>query len=209
MIPGPTVLTVVSYSLSHGKQAAIPVIAGATLGNILALTVSLLGLGVVLSTSAFWFTLVKWAGGGYLLYLGINLFLSGVSPLREGAGIGPGSPRQIFFNTFMVTALNPKGIIFFVAFLPQFVNPADDATVQLWVLASTFVIAGLLGTVVYTVFAVYIGRILASTQARQGFTIAGGSLLCAAGVWDCCRSSQDEQPARPKAPETGHGMWLA
>ena len=73
IIPGPTILTVISYSMSHGRRANVPLVAAVALGDSTALVVSLLGLGALLAASAFWFTVVKWAGGLYLLYLVIKL----------------------------------------------------------------------------------------------------------------------------------------
>jgi threonine/homoserine/homoserine lactone efflux protein len=74
IIPGPTILTVISYSMSHGRRANVPLVAAVALGDSTALVVSLLGLGALLATSAFWFTAVKWVGGLYLLYLGYAVF---------------------------------------------------------------------------------------------------------------------------------------
>src|SRR6478672_6522041 len=79
VIPGPTILTVISYSIAQGRRANVPLVAAVALGDSTALVVSLLGLGALLSASAFWFTVVKWAGGLYLLYLGIKLMRAGVS----------------------------------------------------------------------------------------------------------------------------------
>jgi threonine/homoserine/homoserine lactone efflux protein len=73
IIPGPTILTVISYSVSHGYRAKIPLIIAVALGDSTALALSLLGLGALLAESAFWFQVVKWAGGLYLLFLGIRL----------------------------------------------------------------------------------------------------------------------------------------
>ena len=79
IIPGPTILTVISYSMSHGRRANVPLVAAVALGDSTALVVSLLGLGALLATSAFWFTVVKWAGGLYLIYLGIKLLRAGIT----------------------------------------------------------------------------------------------------------------------------------
>ena len=78
-IPGPTILTVISYSLASGRRANLPLVAAVALGDSTALAMSLLGLGAVLATSAFWFTVIKWAGGLYLLYLGIKMLRAGAS----------------------------------------------------------------------------------------------------------------------------------
>jgi threonine/homoserine/homoserine lactone efflux protein len=183
IIPGPTILTVISYSMAHGRRANVPLVAAVALGDSTALLLSLLGLGALLATSAFWFTVVKWAGGLYLLYLGIKLLLAGISPAELAAPAAPGSRWKLFAHTWLVTALNPKGIVFFVAFLPQFITPGAGLTQQLWVLAVTFVLLATLNATLYAVFAGSARRLLASPRAQRRFNIAGGSLLTAAGVW--------------------------
>ena len=183
VIPGPTILTVISYSLAHGRRANVPLVAAVALGDSTALALSLLGLGAVLASSAFWFTVVKSAGGLYLIYLGLRLLRHGVAPAEIAAAAAPGSRRRLFANTWLVTALNPKGIVFFVAFLPQFVTPGVDATRQLWILAATFVLMAIVNAALYTVFAAAAQRMLSSPRAQRGFDLAGGSLLCIAGIW--------------------------
>ncbi|MDM0084428.1 LysE family translocator [Variovorax sp. J31P179] len=183
IIPGPTILTVISYSVAHGKRANAPLVAAVALGDSTALVVSLLGLGALLATSAFWFTAIKWVGGLYLLYLGIKLLRAGISPAVLAAPAAPGSRWKLFANTYLVTALNPKGIVFFVAFLPQFIDPRASVTHQLWVLALTFVSMAALNATLYAVFAGSARRLLASPRAQRRFNLAGGSLLSAAGIW--------------------------
>jgi len=183
VIPGPTILTVISYSMAHGRRANVPLVAAVALGDSTALVLSLLGLGALLATSAFWFTVVKWAGGLYLLYLGAKMLRAGVSSAEWAAPAVPGSRWRLFANTYLVTALNPKGIVFFVAFLPQFIQPGVAVTPQLWVLALTFVAMATLNATLYAVFAGSARRLLASPRAQRGFNLGGGSLLSAAGVW--------------------------
>ena len=183
IIPGPTILTVISYSVAQGRRANVPLVAAVALGDSTALVVSLLGLGALLASSAFWFTLIKWAGGLYLLFLGIKLLRAGVSPAESTAPPVSASRWKLFANTYLVTALNPKGIVFFVAFLPQFLNPAAPVAPQLWVLTVTFVVMATLNATLYAVFAGSARRLLASPRAQRRFNFAGGSLLSAAGVW--------------------------
>lgn len=184
VIPGPTILTVISYSMSHGKRARLPLVAAVTLGDSTALLLSLLGLGALLAASAFWFTVVKVAGGLYLLFLGIRMFRAGVSPVEAlEPAAAPASMWRLFGNTWLVTALNPKGIVFFVAFLPQFINRHADVNHQLWVLAITFVVLAMINASLYAVFASSAASFLASRRARRGFNLAGGSLLSIAGAW--------------------------
>ena len=183
IIPGPTILTVISYSMSHGRRANVPLVAAVALGDSTALVVSLLGLGALLATSAFWFMVVKWVGGLYLLYLGIKLLRAGITSADMAAPAAPASRWRLFANTYLVTALNPKGIVFFVAFLPQFLSPTANVTHQLWVLAVTFVAMASLNATLYAVFAGSARRLLSSPRAQRRFNLAGGSLLSAAGVW--------------------------
>ncbi|MGJ7607356.1 LysE family translocator [Variovorax sp. LT1R20] len=183
IIPGPTILTVISYSMSHGRRANVPLVAAVALGDSTALVVSLLGLGALLATSAFWFTVVKWIGGLYLLYLGIRLMRAGILSTEMAAPAAPASRWKLFANTYLVTALNPKGIVFFVAFLPQFISPAADVTRQMWVLAVTFVAMAALNATLYAVFASSARKLLSSPRAQRRFNLTGGSLLSAAGIW--------------------------
>ncbi len=183
VIPGPTVLTVISYSLAHGRRANFPLVAAVALGDSTALAVSLLGLGTLLAASAFWFTVVKGVGGLYLLYLGVKLLRAGIASNEPAAPALPGSRWRLFANTYLVTALNPKGIVFFVAFLPQFTNPSAGVARQLWVLATTFVVLATLNATLYAVFAGSARKVLSSSRAQRRLNVAGGSLLSAAGVW--------------------------
>ncbi len=183
IVPGPTILTVISYSMAHGRRANAPLVAAVALGDSTALVVSLLGLGALLATSAFWFTVVKLAGGLYLLYLGFKLLRAGVSAAELVTPAAPSSRWRLFGHTYLVTALNPKGIVFFVAFLPQFLDTSVPVTPQLWVLAVTFVALATLNATLYAVFAAAARRLLASPRSQRAFNLGGGSLLSAAGVW--------------------------
>ena len=183
VIPGPTVLTVISYSLSHGRRANLPLVAAVALGDSTALALSLLGLGALLAASAFWFTVVKLIGGLYLISLGVGLLRSGGRSTVGLDFVKTGSHRRLFADTYFVTALNPKSILFFVAFLPQFVTPNGHVAGQLWVLAVSFVILASVNTAMYSVFASTARKALTSPLAGRYLHLTGGSLLTAAGIW--------------------------
>lgn len=183
IIPGPTILTVISYSIAHGKRANLPLVVAVALGDSTALIGSLLGLGALLAASAFWFNLVKWAGGLYLIYLGFRLLRAGVSSIQLAVPGALTSPWRLFANTYLVTALNPKGIVFFVAFLPQFVNPNSEVAPQLGILALTFIALAILNSTLYASFASSARTFLTSPQAQRRFNLGGGSLLLVAGIW--------------------------
>lgn len=183
IIPGPTILTVISYSVAHGNRANLPLIIAVALGDSTALAVSLLGLGAVLATSAWLFTVIKWIGGLYLIYLGIRLIRAGSQPVVPESAGTLDSRWKLFANTWLVTALNPKGMIFFVAFLPQFINTSASVAPQLWILSITFVTLATLNAALYAVFATSARRLLSSPKAQRRFNIGGGSLLAIAGGW--------------------------
>ncbi|MGB1027231.1 MAG: LysE family translocator, partial [Rhodospirillaceae bacterium] len=135
MIPGPTIMLVVSYALTHGRSSAMWTVAGVGLGDFTAMTASLLGLGAILSASAELFTLLKLVGACYLIWLGVKMWRAPVdapitpAALENGAvdaasASGPDQPKgwKMLGHAYIVTALNPKGIVFFLAFIPQFVD---------------------------------------------------------------------------------------
>jgi threonine/homoserine/homoserine lactone efflux protein len=153
------------------------------LGDSTAMVASVFGLGALLATSAFWFTVVKWAGSAYLLYLGVRMLRAGASAAEIASPMAPGSRWRVFATTYLVTALNPKSIVFFVAFLPQFINHDAPLTQQLWVLTITFVAMATVNATLYAAFAVSARELLASPLAQRRFNVVGGSLLSAAGVW--------------------------
>lgn len=182
-IPGPTVLTVLSYSIAHGRHASVPVVAGVGLGHSTALVVSLVGLGAVLSASAVLFTVIKFVGGLYLLHLGIRMLRAGIAAAEVTTGTAPDSRWRLFLNTYLVTASNPKSIVFFVAFLPQFVNYGAEVAQQLWLLGVTHIVMAVCIVSAYSALAASANRFLTSQPAQQRLNLAGGSLLSAAGVW--------------------------
>lgn len=187
IIPGPTILTVLTYSLKHGPKATTPLVFAVALGDAVAVTLSLLGLGALLTASTFLFTLVKIIGGLYLIYLGLNfLFAKPETTEASSTTTKPNATKttdSIFLNTFLVTALNPKGIVFFVAFLPQFIDRQLDVTPQLAALATTFVILGAINAAAYAMLANRASRKLKFQKTQKKFKIISGSLLTIAGVW--------------------------
>src|SRR5688500_13741889 len=123
IIPGPTVLLVVSYALGQGWRTVLPMTVGVALGDFTAMTLSMLGLGALLATSATLFTALKWIGAAYLIWLGIKLWRAG-GAMQATPRTDKASALTMVAHAWIVTALNPKSITFFVAFLPQFLDPA-------------------------------------------------------------------------------------
>jgi threonine/homoserine/homoserine lactone efflux protein len=150
IIPGPTVLLVVSYALTQGRKVALAMAAGVALGDFTAMTLSLAGLGALLVASAMLFTVLKWIGAAYLVYLGVRLWRA--PPALPDVEAEP-QPRGIFGHAFIVTALNPKSIAFFVAFVPQFIDHARPLLPQFAIMEATFVFFATLNALAYALAA--------------------------------------------------------
>ncbi|MCA1986983.1 MAG: LysE family translocator [Desulfovibrio sp.] len=184
-IPGPTVLLVVGVSLREGPRAAVPLALGVALGDALAISLSLAGLGAVLASSAALFTLVKYCGAAYCLYLGWRMWRDApgatLVALEAAAAQGP-QARRITGRAFLVTALNPKSITFFVAFLPQFLNPAEPLAPQALVLGSVFVGLATLNALAYATLAGRCTRLFRKPGAVGLFHRLGGGCLMTAGA---------------------------
>jgi threonine/homoserine/homoserine lactone efflux protein len=181
-IPGPTVILIVSYALSQGRRAALPLVAGVTLGDLTSMTASMLGLGALLLTSAALFTALKWIGAAYLIWLGLKLWREPV----ETSGDQPDtavSGQRLFWHTYAVTALNPKSIVFFVAFLPQFLDRAAPLVPQMVICEATFLALGTLNAALYVLQATAARTVLRKPSIRRIINRVGGSLLMGAGVF--------------------------
>ena len=184
VIPGPTILTVISYSVTQGRRAAIPLVAAVALGDSTALVLSLLGLGSVLAASSVAFTVIKTLGAAYLVWLGVRMIRTGLNRAALAATAPPPiSRRRLFLNTYAVTATNPKGIIFYIAFLPQFLDTASSVSGPMFLLAGTFVTLAIINAALYVTFASSAAGLLASSNAGRIFNLGGGALLSAAGLW--------------------------
>lgn len=183
IVPGPTIILVISQAVVHGRRSVLPLVAGVLLGDFTAMTLSLLGLGAVLSASAALFTLFKWVGAIYLIYLGFRLWK--LHP-EEGGGHEKEthqSGRSLFKSSFVVTALNPKSIAFFVAFLPQFITPGKPVLSQLLLLGGTFLFLATINAALYALFAGQLSDYMKQPKIRRWFNRFGGSALIGAGVF--------------------------
>ena len=202
MMPGPTVLTVVSYGLRLGPRAAGASTAGVVLGDGLAVTLCLTGAGAVLAVSPLAFEIIKWCGVAYLLWLAFGIWRTSNAPdaalnldLRTAPGLHPGADAthaaadraaqtdlaKVFRQTFLVTTLNPKGIAFFLAFIPQFVAADRPYWGQVTVYGLLFVGLGGLNALAYA----YLSGRLAFVFDRPGPVrilrrVSAGFLLFAA-----------------------------
>jgi threonine/homoserine/homoserine lactone efflux protein len=178
VIPGPTILLVVGQSLGGGARNALPMVAGVALGDLTAMSLSLAGLGALLAASAAAFTLLKWAGAAYLVWLGIRLWRA---PVTADAA-PPLDARRAMRDACVFTALNPKSIVFFVAFVPQFLDLARPFLPQAVVLVATFVTLAALNAGLYALLAARLSGAERLPWLRRAFNRAGGAMLMGAGV---------------------------
>jgi len=183
LIPGPTVLLVLSYAISQGRKVAVATVAGVALGDLLAMTASLLGLGAVVLASATLFTVLKWVGAAYLVYLGIKLFRSAaeasLDPVDKAGDTTTGS---VFMHATAVTALNPKSIVFFIAFVPQFIDAEAALLSQFSILITTFVALAAVNALAYALLADKLRQRIAKPSVLAWFSRIGGGTLIAMGV---------------------------
>jgi threonine/homoserine/homoserine lactone efflux protein len=181
VIPGPTILLVLSYALGRGWRVAAPVAAGVALGDLTAMTLSMLGLGVILAQSATLFTVLKWIGAAYLIWLGVKLWRAGAT--LDAAPRTDATPRaRMLAHAWLVTTLNPKSLIFFVAFLPQFLDPARPFWPQMAVFEATFVTLAFLNAFGYALLGARARRLATSPRALRLVNRAGGTALIGAGA---------------------------
>lgn len=182
LIPGPTVLLVLSYALSQGKRVAVASAGGVALGDLVAMSASLAGLGALVMTSALAFTVLKWVGAVYLVWLGIKLIRgathTGLSPLPAEAV----PARGIFWHAAAVTALNPKSIAFFIAFVPQFISVEHELLPQFAILTGTFVGLAALNALAYALLADTLRAALARPSVTAWLARGGGAALIGMGV---------------------------
>jgi threonine/homoserine/homoserine lactone efflux protein len=183
-IPGPTILLVISYALGHGRKAGTATVAGVALGDFTAMTASMLGLGALLATSAAMFTVLKWIGAAYLIYLGIKLWRAPVigGDASQGDVTGRERPMRIFLHTYIVTALNPKSIVFFVAFLPQFLVPTLPWLPQMVIFETTFLVLAIINAALYGLLASAARNTIRKPSVQRVVNRTGGSLLIGAGL---------------------------
>lgn len=181
-IPGPTVIVVASYALAKGRSSAWATVPGVTLGDFTAMTVSVLGAGAILAASATLFTALKLLGAAYLVWLGIQLWRADPSPEAMTGTTAAPQRRRMFWNAYIVTALNPKSIVFFIAFVPQFVDPTRPLALQFIILETTFLF---LAAVNVAVWALLIERVRGRFQrpsTLRAVNRIGGSFLIGAGL---------------------------
>jgi len=181
--PGPTVLLALTNGSRFGLRRACIGMVGAVLSDLVLIGAVALGLGALLAASEFWFSVVKWVGVGYLAFLGIILLRSRGSldkSLDNVAQNDAGSVRSVFLKSFLVAVTNPKGYLFFSAFLPQFVVPTQPQMAQYCILALIFAAIDFIVMFAYAALGSQAVRALKTSGARWLDRSCGAALLALA-----------------------------
>ena len=181
--PGPTVLLALTNGSRFGVRSSLPGMAGAVLSDFVLISAVAIGLGALLAASEFWFSAVKWVGVAYLAYLGIRLIRSNGSFAVPDKPSSPNqaSARAIFLRSFFVAVTNPKGYLFFSAFLPQFIAPTEPQIPQYIALAVTFASIDFVVMLGYALAGAHAIRLLRAKGALWLDRLCGGALLALAG----------------------------
>ncbi len=165
-LPGPNHLYITTRSISEGRKAGIASAFGVETGTLLHIALAAAGLSFVIARSAVAFGIVKYTGATYLLFLGVRTLLSRDEP-QAARTARPQSLRRVYLEGVVVNVFNPKVILFFLAFLPQFLDPrAGSIPLQTVVLGLMLLLLGLISDLAYAIFAASMGRLI---RARSGF----------------------------------------
>jgi threonine/homoserine/homoserine lactone efflux protein len=182
-IPGPAVTSIVGYALGSGRKAALASVAGMSVGSVIAMSLSLAGVGAILRASAMAFMILKWTGAAYLIGLGLFTLIQSRGKPRADVAPPPAiRPRSAFFSNVLLGSFHPKTIVFFVAFAPQFISPRGDYLTQAAILVATFAaVVGCTDTT-YALIASHAATFLRRPKAMLWSKRASGGVLIAAGV---------------------------
>ncbi len=179
LLPGPVVTLVIANGLRHGTRAALINIAGAQVGLTIVIGIVGIGLTSLMATMGYWFDWVRFAGAAYLVWLGIRLFRSPV----VGVDVDAPPPRGGFFLQGVVVLLsNPKVLVFFGAFIPQFMDMNKDHFSQVALLGVTFMITGAITDSIYALLAGRARLFFSARRTRLLSRVSGGFMI-GGGIW--------------------------
>lgn len=178
IVPGPTVTVIVANSLAHGARAGLLNVAGTQLGLALMMAVLAVGLSSVIAAMAWAFEIVRWVGAAYLVWIGLKLLTSDPATAEKAS-----APRGGFFlQGFLVLMANPKALLWFGAFIPQFVDPKGDYVAQIVLLGVTAMAVALVSDGAYAVATGKAGSFLSQNRVKI-VSRASGACLIGGGVW--------------------------
>ena len=180
--PGPTMLLVVHYALTYGRQVGKYTIPAVLLGDIIAVNFSLYILGSLLNIFPSSFVLLKIVGVVYMILLGVSNILSQKKIVPDEKNNIKLPDKKVFVHVMLITAFNPKTLIFLLAFLPQFLNPNGNILSQTLLMGVSSVLLGLTGSSFYTMAASKIHHLVNTPRAQKIVHLVSGSILCVIGI---------------------------
>src|SRR2546423_3539401 len=181
LLPGPVVTLVIANGLRHGTRAALTNIAGVQAGLAIVIGIVAIGLTSLMATMGYWFDWVRFAGAAYLVWLGIKLIRSPVEGVKGDAP--PPPPRGGFFlQGFLVLLSNPKVLVFFGAFIPQFMDRRKPHVRQVALLGVTFMVTAPMTDVVYALLAGRARKFFSARRTRLVSRVSGGFMI-GGGIW--------------------------
>lgn len=178
--PGPNGLLALTHGALYGARRTLATIAGGALGFLVVIAVSMFGVGALLLAVPDILTVLKWVGGAYLVFLGVQVWRAPAIAVGPNVARPGGSGWRLAQQGFLAAVTNPKGILFFVAFLPQFIDPKNNLGVQFAIMASTFIVI----EIVFEIVVAALSQSLQPALARAGrwFNRATGTLFIVIGV---------------------------
>jgi threonine/homoserine/homoserine lactone efflux protein len=181
LLPGPVVTLVVANGLRHGTRAALTNVAGAQAGLAVVIAIVAVGLTSLMATMGYWFEWLRFAGAAYLVWLGIKLIRA--PSMLQAMDTPPPPPRGGFFlQGLLVLLSNPKVLVFFGAFIPQFVDTAQPQLPQIVILGATFMLTVALSDAAFALLAGRARSILSAKRTRLLSRISGGFMI-GGGIW--------------------------
>lgn len=180
IVPGPTVTLIVANSLRYGTSAGLINVAGTQLGLGLMMLVVIVGLASIIEIAGHWFDWLRLLGAAYLIWLGVKLFTSSGS--LDAAGEAKKPRGGFFLQGFLVLMSNPKALLLFGAFIPQFVNPKGDYIGQVVLLGVTAMATAAIFDSLYAVLVGRAGKMLSRSRVRPLSKISG-AFLVGGGIW--------------------------
>jgi homoserine/homoserine lactone efflux protein len=178
--PGPNSLLALTHGALHGPRRALYTVSGGVSGFVCIIALSMFGIGALLQASLVWLTVMKWAGGAYLVWLGVQVWRSPPVGIELAGSARPRAGRSLFRQGALSALSNPKALLFFAAFLPQFIDPARSLVVQFIVMAVTFAVIEATTEVLIAGMAHRISPWLARVGRR--FNRACGGVFIAIGI---------------------------